>query len=198
MFFDSGLAVNSERYIDRCLPKVNGFITNKHQGLNVVLWPDLASSHYAWKTLDAMNTLQIPHVSKAENPPNVPQLRPIEDFWASLERRVYANNFRPNNVKNLINKIKCELHKMPTSMFTRAMEKIPQNFRKAPQIEPNFFFASTIYTHIHIKKWTIKINSVLNKIWYFKFCPDFIPHTLYLHKVLQLKIQWKALKFKRT
>jgi len=80
VFFQSGLAVNSERYIAECLPKVAEFIKSKHKKKNTVFWPDLASSHYAKNSLEAMKQLKIPYVPKDCNPPNVPQLRPIEDF----------------------------------------------------------------------------------------------------------------------
>lgn len=138
-FFESGLAVNSERYINYCLPKVKEFINKKHSTLKVIFWPDLASSHYAKKTLEAMDSFQIPYVCKQENPPNVPQLRPIEDFWANLKRRVYGNNFRPKTTKTLIKKIRIELKSMPTSIFSKAMEKVPQNCRKAARLGPNIF-----------------------------------------------------------
>lgn len=139
VFFESGLAVHGDIYVERCLPKVQDFIKQKHRGKNVVFWPDLASSHYAKRTLEAMEALNIPYVPKCENPPNVPQLRPIEDFWANLKRQVYANNFRPKNVKSLMNKIKLELRKIPTTTFSTAMAKVPQNCRKAARRGVIFF-----------------------------------------------------------
>ena len=86
-----------------------------------------------------MAELNIPYVPKTSNPPNVPQLRPIEDFWTNLKRRVFCNNFRPKNVQSLIRKIKLELTKMPTSVFSTVMEKVPQNCRKASRTGVNFF-----------------------------------------------------------
>lgn len=139
VFFESGLAVNADRYIERCLPLVRDFINTSHRGENAVFWPDLASSYYSKKTLSKMAELNTPYVPKTSNPPNVPQLRPIEDFWANLKRRVYCDNFRSKNVQSLIRKIKLELYKMPTSMFSTAMDKVPQNYRKASRMGVNFF-----------------------------------------------------------
>ena len=36
---------------------------------------------------------KINHVTKVDNPPNVPELRPIKDFWNILKEIVYANNW---------------------------------------------------------------------------------------------------------
>lgn len=51
MFFNSGLAVNKEVYITKCLPVLDTFIKKHHQHDEVVFWPDLASAHYAKDTL---------------------------------------------------------------------------------------------------------------------------------------------------
>ena len=98
-FFEAGLAVNAERYKKYCLQKVAKFIESHHKNIKTVFWPDLASCHYAKASLAEMDRLKIAFVPKEENPPNTPQLRPIEDFWANLKRRVYGNNYRPKSVK---------------------------------------------------------------------------------------------------
>lgn len=86
-----------------------------------------------------MEELGIPYVPKDSNSPNVPQLRPIEDLWANLKRRVYANNFRPKTIQVLVRKIKLELKKTPTSTYTAAMDKVPANCRKAARMGTNSF-----------------------------------------------------------
>lgn len=40
VFYESGLAVNSERYIKYCLPKEMDFIARSNQKLNVIFWLD--------------------------------------------------------------------------------------------------------------------------------------------------------------
>ena len=37
--------------------------------------------------------LKIPYISRVKNPPNCPQLRPIEKFWAILEEKVYKDKW---------------------------------------------------------------------------------------------------------
>ena len=45
-----------------------------------IFWPDLASSHNADSVVRWINE-NINYVGKDINPPNVPQARPIENFW---------------------------------------------------------------------------------------------------------------------
>jgi hypothetical protein len=37
-------------------------------------------------------------VVKAENPPNMPEIRPIENFWGILKGLVYQNNWQAENL----------------------------------------------------------------------------------------------------
>ena len=61
--------------------------------VGLVFWTDGVSSHCASKTLDKLNELPIKFVPRDSNPPNVPQLRPNETFWAHLKFKVYADGF---------------------------------------------------------------------------------------------------------
>jgi hypothetical protein len=62
------------------MPKLKKFIKKYHKDGNIVFWPDLASAHYARLTTAFLEKNNIPYIQKENNPPNVPQLRPIEDF----------------------------------------------------------------------------------------------------------------------
>ena len=44
---------------------------------------------YCSRTVDEKH---IPFVSRVDNPPNVPQARPIETLWTVFERKIYENN----------------------------------------------------------------------------------------------------------
>ncbi len=37
-------------------------------------------------------------MAKSENPPNLPECRPIENFWGILKGKVYANNWQAKNL----------------------------------------------------------------------------------------------------
>ena len=117
LFFRSGLAVNGEIYSTKCLPEVASFIKKYHKGEDTVFWPDLASAHYSNRSLEEMERLSIDVVPKSANPPNVPQLRPIENFWSNLKRKIYSNNFVAKTEEELINKTKKKFKNMHTRMF---------------------------------------------------------------------------------
>ena len=78
-----------------------------------------------------MERLNIDVIPKSANPPNVPQLRPIENFWANLKRKIHSNNFVAKTEEELINKTKKELKNMSTRMFSSAMAIVTVNCRKA-------------------------------------------------------------------
>lgn len=98
------------------------FIEKYHSEDEIMFWPDLASCHYAKKTLNEQN---IPFVPKNDNPPNVPQARPIENFWAVLKRKVYEKGWEAQNDKQLIGRIKRKLKEIDQSV-----EKVRYTLRK--------------------------------------------------------------------
>jgi transposase len=101
-----------------------------------VFWFDLASAHYTKDTLVRLEELKIQYVPKEENPPNVPQIRPIEKFWANLKRKVYRNNYRPKDVKYLMAKIRKELKSIETTGICKAIKEEPS---KAHRLGLTFF-----------------------------------------------------------
>jgi transposase len=110
----SGNAINSQIYIEECIRKgLVKFIEKYHSDNKFVFWPDLASSHYAKAILEELNRLNIKVVPKDSNPPNYPQLRPIERFWTILKRKIYAKGWTAKTSEDLIDKIKSELRKIP-------------------------------------------------------------------------------------
>jgi hypothetical protein len=40
------------------------------------------------------------------NPPNAPQIRPIENYWAMLKMKVYEGNWSGKDRPNMIQRIK--------------------------------------------------------------------------------------------
>lgn len=80
------LSFLKEDYDDNCLLALKKFIDKYHLNDNIVFWPDLASAHYAKTPLESLDHLGIDFIPKVQNPPNVPQLRPIEKFWANFKK----------------------------------------------------------------------------------------------------------------
>jgi hypothetical protein len=83
------------------------FINLSKKYEKIVFWPHLASAHYANDTLVRLEDLKIEYV---------PQIRPIEKFWANLKRKVYSNNYRTKYVKCLMANIRKELKKVPAKV----------------------------------------------------------------------------------
>lgn len=57
-----------------------------------LFWPDLASCHYARYTLGWYHENEFEFMEKEMNPPNCPQIRPIEKFWALMKGPVRKKN----------------------------------------------------------------------------------------------------------
>jgi transposase len=85
----SGLAINGEIYLEQCIKRrLIPFINKHHSDDNYIFWPDQASSHYAKIVTSYLESENVQFVSKKDNPANVPEIRPIEDFWAYLKQKV--------------------------------------------------------------------------------------------------------------
>jgi transposase len=108
----SKMAINQKVYLEECLKRrLVPFIEKYHRGNNYVFWPDLASAHYANSVQDWLREQGIHCLPKKINPANVPEARPIEDFWAHLKRMVYEDGWEAQNVKQLEKKIRSCLGK---------------------------------------------------------------------------------------
>ena len=72
-------AVNQQTYLKECINKrLLLFIAKYHSNGNHLFWPDLVKAHYSNIVQQCLTEKNIPFVSHVENPPNVPQARPIE------------------------------------------------------------------------------------------------------------------------
>ena len=100
---ESSIAIDAERYINKCLkPKLFKFIRSWYNHDEYVFWPDLASAHYANTTIETLKANKIVFVSRGDNPPNVPQARPIEKFWAHVCSKVYQHGWQAKTKRQLI------------------------------------------------------------------------------------------------
>ena len=78
------------------------FIRQYHADNNYIFWP---RAHYAKSVINYLNESNVNLVRKKDNPVNVQECRPIENFWAILKQQVYKNNWRAKNVKQLYQRI---------------------------------------------------------------------------------------------
>lgn len=125
-------AVNSEIYIKDCLKsKLLPFIKKYYPDDNYVFWPDLASSHYSKKTQDFMREEKINFIPKELNPPNCPNLRPIESFWSKIKREVYADGWTPKDADDLHEKVSKVMSKVGQTIGESFMSNVSKNVRLA-------------------------------------------------------------------
>ena len=76
-------------------------------------------------------------VAKTSNPPNVPQARPIKDFWGCLAQKVYVGGYQAKTEQQMIRRIKLKLKEFYLKYLQTLMGGIK---RKLRSIADNGFF----------------------------------------------------------
>ena len=66
---------------------------------------------------------------RKDNPPNVPQARPIETLWTVLERRVYENNWEAKNLDLLARRIRQKSKEFDQQMLQTMIEGVRRKLR---------------------------------------------------------------------
>lgn len=123
----SGLAIDGEMYKKQCIEKrLHSFIKDHHSGDNYVFWPDKASSHYSNIVIDYFLENSINFVDYKDNPTNLPECRPIEDFWSLIKGEVYKNGWEAKDLKQLENKIKYCLKNFDNARIRDLILTIPR------------------------------------------------------------------------
>jgi hypothetical protein len=130
VFLERPNSVNAQFYQEHCLRRgLVPFINKHHSEDDVLFWPDLASAHYANSTLQVLRDLNIPFVEKECNPPNIPQCRPIENFWGSLKSKVYQGGWEAQSVPQLKRRIIKILKTMDQSSLREDFRTIKKRLR---------------------------------------------------------------------
>jgi transposase len=128
----SGLAVNQHIYLKECIIKrLIPFIKKYHSDDNYVFWPDLASSHYAKSVISHLREEKVNFVEKEDNPPCVPELRPIENFFSILKGIVYKKGWEAQSVDQLKKRIKYCLKKVDLDLVHRMFSDVPSKLDRA-------------------------------------------------------------------
>ncbi len=75
--------LNGQMYLNNIIkgPLLKFFWSQRDKG-NLLFWPDLEMSHYYRDVITFLKKEKIKFVPKVDNPPNLPQCRPIKKFWA--------------------------------------------------------------------------------------------------------------------
>uniref|UniRef100_A0A914DHW9 Transposase n=1 Tax=Acrobeloides nanus TaxID=290746 RepID=A0A914DHW9_9BILA len=125
----SNQAINQHIYLKECVKKrLMPYISAKYT--NYVFWPDQASSHYATTVVEHLRKEGIHFVEKVDNPANLPEARPVEDFWAALKGMVYAKGWHAENVQQLVNRIKYCLRNINPKLVQRLGEATKKKIDK--------------------------------------------------------------------
>jgi hypothetical protein len=86
--------INGEIYSNECIRKrLVPFLKKNYPDGSYVFWPDKATANYVHKAKALCEMHGIRYISRDENPPNVPQRRPVEQFWFHLKQKVYENGW---------------------------------------------------------------------------------------------------------
>ena len=136
-FRKSGLAVDQNTYVKSCLSKILvPFLRKYHSDGNYIFWSDKASSHYSKKAIQFLENENVHFVPKDKNPTNLPQCRPIEDFFGSLSNLVYENGWAAKNMEQLKRRIRFCLKKMDQSAVQKSFEGIKKKLRNVYEHGP--------------------------------------------------------------
>jgi len=121
----SGFSINQSVYLNQCIKKrLIPFIQKYHRRHKYLFWPDLATSHYAHTVTKYLDNQKVSYLPKLLNPANMPEVRPVEDFWAILKREVYKNGWSTKSIPNLIARIRSSLKKIDQTLVQRLMEGV--------------------------------------------------------------------------
>ena len=131
----SGHAINQYIYLRECIQKLLvPFIAEHHSDGEYLFWPDLAKVHNAKIVTCYFTQENINFVENTENPSNVPECRPIEDFCSILKGLVYKDNWQAENIiklrrriKNCLKKVDEKLVQILCRTVTRRLDNIRQN-----------------------------------------------------------------------
>lgn len=121
----SGLAIDQHVYLNECIVKrLIPFINKYHSDNNYVFWPDLASSHYAKSVIAHLKEKNVIFVEKEDNPPCVPELRPIKNLWSILKGLVYEKGWEAKTYDDLKNRVKYCLKKVDMTLVHQMVSSV--------------------------------------------------------------------------
>ena len=72
-------------------------------------------------------------VPKSLNPPNAPQICPIENFWGALKQKVYQGNWTAKNKEQLIRKIKKSVQELDPNIYVRMFQNLRLKINQAKE-----------------------------------------------------------------
>jgi hypothetical protein len=120
--------LKTDQYIKEMLKKRLLPFIRKHNE-RCLFWPDLAPSHYAKNTQKFMRENGIHFVEKNMNPPNVPQCRPIERYWALVKAELRKTGKTAKDEKEFLKMYNEAARKIPRETVANLMSSMRRNLR---------------------------------------------------------------------
>lgn len=122
-------SINSEIYMKECLQKRLLPFLNSHNK-SPLFWPDLATCHYSNAVMRwyAENGVRV--VPKEANPPNCPELRPIEKYWGICKGILRRTKKFAKNEKSFKRYWKNAAKSVPNSSVQRMMQAVKSRVRR--------------------------------------------------------------------
>lgn len=120
--------MKTENYLNECLKKRLLPLIRQHDTPGV-FWPDLASVHYSHRVTDWLESEGIEYVKKSCNPPNCPELRPIERFWAQIKRILQKSGSAVSTMPNLKHRWDIEVKKAGSGLVRNLMGHVQGKVR---------------------------------------------------------------------
>lgn len=131
-FARSKMAMNGEIYRKDCIKGIlEPFLMEHHADGKYFFWPDLASAHYAKDTVNLLENLNVRYIPKSCNPPNSPQLRPIETFWARLKDKVYDGGWEAETERQLKQRIRAKVKELKPEESQILFRSVRKRIRKS-------------------------------------------------------------------
>jgi len=128
-FFVTNGTINSEIYVKECLQKrLLPFI--RMHSVSTFFWPDLATCHYSRASLKWFEDNNISLVPKEANPPNCPELRPIERYWALVKRKLKETKSEAKDIIHFRDKWKVAAKKVPEATIKALMAEMSEKLTK--------------------------------------------------------------------
>ena len=75
----------------------------------------------------------IAFVEKIDNPPNAPQIRPIENYWGILKMKVYERNWTAKTRDHLIRRIKMKQKEIDQDIIIKMFDHLKGRVHAANQ-----------------------------------------------------------------
>lgn len=127
--FVSTGTINKDIYEKECLQKRLLPFIRSHDS-PALFWPDLASCHYAKSILEWYNAHEVKYVPKTANPPNCPELRPVEKYWALIKRKLFETKKKANGINDFKRRWKNAAASISEDTVRNLMADIPKKVRE--------------------------------------------------------------------